>query len=71
MARQASFRGRSSFLTCVDLSHTGHAYSVVEQQSLRAVVLMVVGLAPRFAFYPRSLPEIQGWGYAQGACYTM
>ena len=27
MGRDASFRAGSSLLTCVDLSHTGHAYS--------------------------------------------
>ena len=30
MERHASFRAGSSLLTCVDLSHTGHAYSAVE-----------------------------------------
>ena len=28
--RHASFRDESSLLTCVDLSHTGHAHSAVE-----------------------------------------
>ena len=30
MERHASFRARSSLLTCVDFSHTGHEYSAVE-----------------------------------------
>ena len=30
MERYASFGAGSSLITCVDLSHTGHAYSVVE-----------------------------------------
>ena len=30
MKRHASFRAESSLLTCVDLSHAGHAYSAVE-----------------------------------------
>ena len=29
MERHASFRAASLLLTCVDLSHTGHAYSAV------------------------------------------
>ena len=37
------FRAASSLLTCVDLSHNGHAYSAVEWQSTIAVVLMVGG----------------------------
>ena len=44
------FRAGSSLLTCVDLSHTGHAYFAVEYQSERAVVLMVAGLTPHFVF---------------------
>ena len=28
--QHALFRAESSLLTCVDLSHTGHAYSAVE-----------------------------------------
>ena len=30
MERHASIRAGSGFLTCVDLSNTGHAYSAVE-----------------------------------------
>ena len=30
MERHASFRVGSSLLTCIDLSHTGHAYSAVD-----------------------------------------
>ena len=50
MEQHASFRAGSSLLTCVDLSHTGHAYSAVEYQSERDVVVMVAGLAPHFVF---------------------
>ena len=38
MERHASFRAGSSLLTCDDLSHIGHVYSAVEQQSARTVV---------------------------------
>ena len=47
MERHASLRAGSSFLTCFDLSYTGHVYSAVESKhSVRAVVLMVADLAP-------------------------
>ena len=59
MERQASFRAGTSLLTWFELSYTGHAYSAVEQQSARAVVLMVAGLAPHFVFdsFLRILPR--------------
>ena len=50
MERHASFRAGSSVLTCFDISHTGHEYSVVELQNAKAVVLMVAGLASHFVF---------------------
>ena len=48
MERHASFRAGSSLLTCFDLSHTWRAFSAVDYQNARAVVLMVAGLAPHF-----------------------
>ena len=50
MARQASFSTGSTLCACADLSHTGHAYSAVELQRARAVVLMVDGCVPYFEF---------------------
>ena len=56
MERHAAFRAGSCLLTCFDLFHTGRAYSAVEWQSARAVVLMVACLAPYFVF--DSVPRI-------------
>ena len=50
MARQASFSTGSTLCACANLSHTGHAYSVVEYQRARAVVLMVDGCVLHFEF---------------------
>ena len=48
MERQASFNTGLTLCACVDLSHTGHAYSAVELLSNGAVVLMLTGFAQHF-----------------------
>ena len=45
MERHDLFRAGSSLFTCIDFSHTGHAYSA------SAFVLIVAGLVPHFVFY--------------------
>ena len=46
IARHALLSSESSLYTCVDLTHTGAAYSVTEYPSANAVVLIVLALVP-------------------------
>ena len=36
----------SKIFVCLDLAHTGHAYSATEKDKAKAAVLMVLGFAP-------------------------
>ena len=48
MERQATFNIISTLWACDDISHTGQAYSIVEQLSANTVVIMVLEFAPHF-----------------------
>ena len=50
MIRQQSFRAGFSLRACVDLAHTGQAYSAAEYQRARQLGLSVDDLNPRFTF---------------------
>ena len=63
MERHATFGAGSSLITCVDLSNTGHDRMFCTSVCVCARCNSVL--------YSRSLTDIQGCGYAQGACYTM
>ena len=50
VARHTLFSFVSILYACVYRSHTGHAYSSIEWKRFRAVVLIVLGLAPLLDF---------------------
>ena len=50
MIRQQSCRAGLSLRACVDLAHTGQAYSAAEYQRVRQLGLSVDDLHPHFKF---------------------
>ena len=59
--RQALFSSKSIFLAWHEFPQTGLQYSAVEYESVRAVVLRVVGSAPQLEFASLASVESSVW----------